>query len=266
MVGSAIVLCVIVNAVGLATTLPHLSPTGAGDWLHLASVDVSNPYATPAYRWAPAAIVIWNAIIEPMGFVAWGALHVAAVFLLRSPILIAVTLVSWPFWSDLVNGNALTFVLVATACAMRGGTTLPFFFLALLMPRPLMLPALLWILWKRPDRRTEFLLAFAIVVYASMPLLAEWFARLWSSAPSEIQQQFNIGPSRVIGLNWMFIGLPVGAWLLARGRVGLAGLAWSPYWLSYYLMMPIADLPPYRNTEASMGGTWPPSTGGTARP
>lgn len=283
LIWSAIAFGILVNAYGLATTLPHLSPLGAGDWLHLSSVSVLDPYATPAYRWAPPAIVIWKSIIEPMGFATWGALHVAAVLLLRPARLVAVTLLSWPFWSDVVNGNTLTFVVIATVWATRGQSTLPFFALALLMPRPLMLPPLLWILWKRPDRRTEFLLVFCIVILASIPHLTEWVARLETTAPLEVVQQFNLGPSRVVGLWWMVIGVPVGAWLLFHRRVGLAGLAWSPYWLSYYLLVPLVDWHPDAHdrpakmsgsavhpldpsTDGSIGATWPPSSGGTARP
>jgi hypothetical protein len=240
-VGALLIVGLAINLYGIATVLPHLRLEGAGDWLHLAGVDPSDPYATPAYRWAPPVIVVWDTVIERMGFVVWALLHVAAVALLRRPILIGLALVSWPFWADVVNGNTVTFAVVATALALEGRATTPFFFMAVFIPRPVMLPALLWILWKQPATRTTFLTVVGIMVMLSLGHLDGWIHRLISTAPREVLEPFNIGPSQWFGLQWMLVGIPVGAWLLWRGWVGLAGLAWSPYWLSYYLLMPIVD-------------------------
>ena len=41
----------------------------------------------------------------------------------------------------------------------------------------------------------------------------------------------------------MVIGLPLAAWLTWKGRLGLASLAASPYWLPYYLLMLLLELP-----------------------
>jgi hypothetical protein len=47
---------------------------------------------------------------------------------------------------------------------------------------------------------------------------------------------YNLGPSRWLGYWWLLAGVPLGAWLYWRGKVGWAGLAISPYVWSYYLL------------------------------
>ena len=68
-----------------------------------------------------------------------------------------------------------------------------------------------------------------------------------SSSTDEVGSAFNVGPTALIGLWWLLLGVPLGAWLFWRGRVGLAGLAISPYLLPYYLMMALLDIPSGRS-------------------
>lgn len=60
------------------------------------------------------------AAVGLIGPLAWAAVHVAAVFLVRRWLLIALILVAWPFWRDTLNGNVRTFVVVAGILALHG--------------------------------------------------------------------------------------------------------------------------------------------------
>jgi hypothetical protein len=54
----------------------------------------------------------------------------------------------------------------------------------------------------------------------------------------------DFGPAAFIGSLWLPIGLVLAAFLTWRGRLGLASLAASPYWLPQYLLMLLLDLVP----------------------
>jgi hypothetical protein len=61
-------------------------------------------------------------------------------------------------------------------------------------------------------------------------------------ASHDVLGPVNIGPSRFVGSWWLLVGLPFAAWLTIRGHVGWASLCVSPYWLPYYLLMPVLEL------------------------
>lgn len=64
-----------------------------------------------------------------------------------------------------------------------------------------------------------------------------WISSLAQLGPDEIANDFNLSPSRFIGLAWLVVGVPLAAWLTLRGRLGWASLAVSPYLLPYYVQM-----------------------------
>jgi hypothetical protein len=221
----------------------------AVDFHHLASAAAArDPYAVETYRWSPVAIWALMAI-TPLGITAWRAAQLVTVLTLRDWRAIAFVLVSAPFWMDVTSGQAMTFVTVAAWHALRGSRIGTWIFLAfcVLMPRPLMLPVLAWLLWKRADLR----LGFAVLVVAhGIAVLAtgfgpDWVARLLASS-SELRHVNNLAPSRFIGVAWVPIGLVIAGWLTWRGRLGLASLAASPYVFPYYLLMLILELIPRR--------------------
>lgn len=82
-----------------------------------------------------------------------------------------------------------------------------------IVPRPLMIPVAAWLLWTRPV-----------------------------AAGGDVAIPSNVGPSRFIGIPWLLVGVPLAAWLTLRGRLGVAALAASRYWLPYYLLFPIVEL------------------------
>lgn len=206
--------------------------------------------STASYGWRYSPVLAYAfTFLEVVGATAWRLLHFAAALALPGPLLITASLVSWPFWYDVETGNTMVFVLLAGAWAIRGNPVGIGAFIALtvLIPRPLMLPVLIWILWTVPAWRGRFAVIFAI--HAALVLVsgwgAEWMAELlWT--PEIHHSPSNVGPSRFIGLWWMVVGLPLAAWLTWRGRLGFASLAISPYLLPYYLIMGLLEVVPKR--------------------
>ena len=203
----------------------------------------------PWLRWSPIAAYLMIPVFAA-GIWVWRAVDVATVFALRDWKMIAITLTCLPFWLDLRLGNIVTICFVAAALAVRGGkiATPLYLGLCLLVPRPLMAPVAVWLLWKRPEWRIPFLVAALaeIAAVAAMGYLPDWWHVLTSST-GEIGNSVNLAPSRLIGEAWMLAGLPLAAWLTWRGRLGLASLAASPYWLPYYLLFGLLEMVPTRS-------------------
>jgi hypothetical protein len=221
----------------------------AVDW-HLLSraAHSPNPYIFETFRWSPVAAWLL-ALITPLGITVWRAGQLLAVFTMRDWPAIAVVLLTAPFWIDVTAGQTITFVAVAAWHALRGsrvGTWL-FFALVVLMPRPLCLPVLAWLLWKRPETRAWFAAVFAahfILVIAS-GLGPDWAARLVASG-GEMQHVTNLAPSRWIGWLWAPVGLALAVWFTRRGHLGFATVVASPYVFPYYLLMLVLELPARR--------------------
>lgn len=196
------------------------------------------------FVWSPVAAWLM-AGVSLLGYWTWVAIHVAVVFLLDRR-MIALTLLSWPFWVDAALGNTLTFAFVAAILALRGNRLAGMTYLALLLliPRPLQAPIALWLLWKEPGLRWPFAGLFVVhgvlVVWSGQGI--EWIET--ALAYGRVVQ--SIGPPAWLGPAWFAVVLLVTPWLMARGKVGVASLLVSPYWLPYYLMMPLIDL---RNTS-----------------
>jgi hypothetical protein len=156
-------------------------------------------------------------------------------------------LAAWPFWYDVEAGNILVFVVWAAAWALRGNrfAGIAFLVVVLLVPRPLMVPAAVWLLWTRPELRTPVAVVAVLVAAATLATgwMDEWVVAMLA-ASGDVANPSNIGPSRFIGtLPWLAIGIPMAAWLTWKGRVGYASLAASPYWLPYYLLVLVLELP-----------------------
>ncbi len=200
----------------------------------------------PQYRWSPLAAYFFTL---PLTLPVWWALHFAAVALLRDWKLIALVATSWPFWFEIDVGNAVTFTAVAGYFALRGSRAgeLAWFALALLVPRPLVIPLTVWLLWKRPHTRLPalVLLIASIAGAALTGYGGEWVARLLESG-GDVANFWNLAPSRFIGYLWWPAAFALGAWFTLRGRLGLASLAISPYILPYYGLMLLLEAVPRR--------------------
>lgn len=193
-----------------------------------------------SYRYSPVAIYPLS-VLTLMPEELWRALHIAALFLLPYPM---IGLVAFPFWFDVHAGNLVTFIVVAAYWALRGNrwATGILLTLTLLIPRPMMVPLVLWVLWKRPEWRVPFVALF--VVHAAAVVATgyadEWVSGLLS-AGSEVDGKVNIGPTQLIGYWWLLAALPLAGWAFWRGYPATAGLLVQPYWLPYYLLLPLAD-------------------------
>lgn len=194
------------------------------------------------FRWSPIAapLLIPVAII---GQNLWRLLHVVALVGLPGRRRL-IALASFPFWFDVQAGNIMIFLTIAAYWALRGNrwATGAVLVLAILVPRPLMVPLAAWLLWKQPEWRLPFVALFAV---HAMAVLATGYADEWAtilfSATSQMLGDLNVGPTAVFGLWWMLAAFPLAVWAFWRGYPATAGLLLQPYWLPYYLLMPLAD-------------------------
>jgi hypothetical protein len=206
-----------------------------------------SPYVVlPPYtfRWSPLAA--WILLpLTAVGPIPWLAAQFGVLLALPRRVAL-VALLTFPFWADVFEGNIMTFTLVLAVLALRGSRAASLAYLALVMlvPRPLMVPVALWLLWKRPELRIPTAAIFAVeaIGVALSGFGWEWLGKLASSG-GEIALH-NSGPSAIIGIWWIPIGLVLGAYLLWRGRLGFASLAVSPYLILYYWIFALLELVP----------------------
>jgi hypothetical protein len=232
----------------------------ADDWNELVQAATSrDPYLAHGFRWSPVAASLL-AILLPMGIGAWRALHFAALLILRDLRLVALVLVSWPFWDDMVSGNVLTFAAIAGWAAVRGSRLggVAFLAMGIMMPRPLFLPLAVWLLWKEPWTRGAA--AVLIGIHLGLVVISgfgpEWIDRLVATGGAEIAHPQNLAPTHWIGLIWIPFGAALAGWLVWRGHLGLASLAASPYLFGYYLLFAVLE---FRSaTPSTIGHRWKP--------
>ncbi len=87
----------------------------------------------------------------------------------------------------------------------------------------------------------------------TMAVLLSGYAVEWVQAVTSFtgSQQGSLGPVRYFGSAWLAVGIPLGIWMTMKGRVGLAGLAISPYVLAHYLLLVLWDVVPDRDRITS---------------
>jgi hypothetical protein len=256
---AAIILALAANVIGLATIV--IDHERAFDWdIYVEAAhrfplgtlyEWDHPYF---YRYAPQFAPILG-LLTWVGLPAWRVAHFLALAVLPSRRLAVLLLVSYPFWFDVNTGNLMVFVLLAAAWAYRGNgvATAAYLALCVLVPRPIMLPLLVWILWQRPAWRLPFIAIAAVGLLTALPTgyLPEWLGSLFRSGADEIANDFNLSPSRFIGAAWLIVGLPLSAWLIIRGRIGWASMAISPYLLPYWVQMLGLELVQPRDRSAA---------------
>lgn len=209
-------------------------------------------YTDYVYRYSPLLPYVMAPFVAA-GLGAWRLVHIAALFVLPFPIW-AVVLIAGPFWFDVANANFLTFVLVSGWFAISGDRwgIAAYFSLTALLPRPLMVPLALWLLWRRPESRIIAIVigCVAVVLTAATGELVPWLEAMLRGTDM-IGTKFDWGPGRVIGPWWIPIGTALSVWLTLRGHLGLAGLAVSPYALPYYLLIMFWELNPDARSTSS---------------
>lgn len=192
-----------------------------------------SPYVEPLYRWHPMAAYLFAL---PIGLLGWSLLHFVVLGFLPWRLALIVG-TSWPFWFEVDIGNAVIFQAVAGYMALRGyrAAEVAWLALAVLIPRPLVLPVTAWLVWQRPHTRPLFALILGAGLLSAVPY-PEWFARLTTSG-GDMANAWNLAPSRWIGWWWLGMALPLAGWLTWKGRLGFASVVVSPYILPQYLLM-----------------------------
>lgn len=193
---------------------------------------------------------VWSPLFAPfmvgvtwLGYWPWIAVKVASLALLwRRPRLIALVLGSYAFYADLSSSGVFTPIFVAGALALTGSRLAAYVYLAmfLLVPRPVQLPLVLYLLWQMPDLRRPFAIGAAIY---GLGVLASGYTIEWVTSMLDRTNGYNFyGPTYVFGKLWLLVGVPLAAWLTWRGRPGLAGWLVAPYMVQTYWLMPLIDL------------------------
>ncbi len=241
-------------AIGLNTGLiaanlsGSLFPADYRGYIAVVSSIGRDPFAVPGFRWSPLAAYLLIPVVL-IGLTGWRVAHLALLVLLRDWRLVSVTLVAWPFWYDVRLGSTFFVAYILAAAALGGSrwASVAYLGLFLVMPRPLMLPVAAWLLWQRPRllRLAALGLLFELGLLAATHELLPWVYALVEST-GEIANPTNIGPSACVGSAWLILGVPLAIWLTWKGRLGLASLAASPYWLPYYLLFALLELVPIR--------------------
>jgi len=165
-------------------------------------------------------------------------------------------LASWPLAIDLQHGALITVLVCVAAWALRGSriAAIAYLFLALLSPRPLMLPVVAFLLWQQRWLRlpaVALVVAYAVAV-AFTGYGDDWIAMLVTSGLDMYGTPLNLSPSRFIGGAWIPLGLTLAAVLTWKGRPGFAALAINPYLLPHYLLFALLELPGVRTPVSAV--------------
>jgi hypothetical protein len=255
-----------INVVAVAGLISAtLNQTVPNDWyqFHLAAQRIASglsPYTVEppwTFRWSPVAA--WLLVpLTAVGPIPWMVAQFASLLLLPRRAAV-VALLTFPFWADVYEGNILTFTFVLAVLALGGGrgsrfASLAYLGVVMLVPRPLTVPVAIWLLWRRPQLRVPAVTIFAVhaVLVALSGYGTQWLQRLATSG-DEIAAH-NAGPSALIGAWWVPIGLVLAAYLIWRGRLGLASVAASPYLILYYWLFVLLELVPARRAVQESGG------------
>jgi hypothetical protein len=231
-----------------------------------------DPYDGTIFMWTPVAALAFYPVWL-MGWHLWQLAHLGAALAMPSWRMRLVVLLAFPFWWDVELGNILVFVLLAAVWALRGKQFAvgSFLVLTVLIPRPLMAPIAMWLLWKHRRWRLPFaaMVVGAIAASGAMGLLGPFIARSLE-AGEVLQHGYNFAPSHLVGPGWLLIAFPLAAWLTWRGRLGVASVFASPYWLPYYLLLGLVDAdsdpsrtPTPRSRTPRSAARRPPDPGGS---
>lgn len=208
------------------------------------------------FTWSPVAAWIM-AGVSLVGYWPWVVAHVAAALLLfRTPLLMGLVLVSYSFWFDVAQGNTVSLAFIAGVLALQGSrpASLVYLGMLLLMPRPLMVPLAIWLLWH--DRSLWRPFAALFLVHAVL-VLGSGYAVPWLEAmfTYDLAPGITIGPTAWLGRWWLLAGIPLAAWLTWRGHIGWASLAVTPYITPQYPLVVLWELAPrhHQVNDASSG-------------
>lgn len=239
-----------------------MNAQAAVDWRQLIEAGTQiraglNPYiggtgpSGGGFVWSPLAAWLFVPL-SGLGLQVWKLLHVVAAVAMPTRRLRAATLLCFSFWSELALGNIMTFALLLAAWALRGQRWAEVVYVALvcLAPKPILLPVLVWLIWRRPALMVKTLIVVGLsnlAFVAVTGLAGAWFGALMH-AGTELAKPTNLAPSAIVGAIWIPVGLVAAVVLFLRGGVVLASLFVSPYWFASYFVMPVLE---FMNVERS---------------
>jgi hypothetical protein len=221
----------------------------AGDRFWRRSPDLYEVNELYSFRHSPL-LAIAMPTVAWIGVTGIRLVTVAAALALPTWPMRLLAMASWPFAVDLQQGALITVITLAAAWALSGSRTgaVAFIILALLSPRPLMLPLAAYLLWTQPWLRLPSLVLLAINVIAVLATgyADEWMYVLLFVSRDALDSPFNLAPSHFIGSAWLPVALGLAGWLTVRGRLGLASVVINPYVLPHYLLLALLELVPRR--------------------
>lgn len=228
-----------------------------GDWAVWGWVNIEDPYSFEWVRWSPPAVWAMTEL-EPWALPFIIAANFASLLALP-PRVALIALLAWPFWAAAMGVSFIPIIVAAGWRALDGSRTgaLVYLAFAVLIPRPLMLPVLIVLLYRHSWVRWAFVaMALGVAAYAlAVGQLDDWVVRLLEVPAA---QPYNVSPSQLIGRWWVPIGVALAALLAWRGWYGLASLAISPYLFSSYLLFGLLDLrrASLQSRTAKPGRSW----------
>lgn len=227
---------------------------GERAWAH--SPDLYEITPTYSFRHSPLLAYAMPAVAW-VGTLGIRLLTVAAAVAMPTWPMRLLALASWPFAMDVQHGALITPLVLAGAWALRESRPagIAFIAIALLSPRPLMLPVVAFLLWRQPWLRipTLVMTVASIVGVLATGYADDWLTVLTSRGLDPYGAPLNLSPTRLIGSWWIPLGLAAAAWLTYRGRPGLAALAMSPYVLPHYLLFGLLGLDASRKPRVAEG-------------
>jgi hypothetical protein len=256
-------LWVFLGAASLAASVPYIvnfSHWQLQDWDLMVDagrriVAGQDPYfasvGAEAGTWRYSPILAYAfAAIAPIGRIGWALVPFLMLPLLRDWRLIGIFLIAVPFWRDVQTGISFVEIPLLAILALRGSHAAALVLIAFgcLMPRPLMLPLVAWLLWHRPELRWPSAAIFVLLTTGA--LLTGW-ADEWVRALLEVggavAEQGQVRITTLLGPLWVLMPF-LAVWLTGRDRLGFASLAISPYWTPAYPLMLVLELPIVRAT------------------
>lgn len=231
---------VVINFVGIGLYIADIVRLGHGPWdFPNYQIATTHLFDGRMYDWGNGYVYAYSPLfawlmvpLAALGIIFWWGLHLACVALIPNWSIRLAVLLSWGFWMDTFEGNVTSFFMVAGYWAVRGNRVggWAFLILTLLIPKPQFLAGVIWLLWREPAYRKGFAM---IAVVLGLLTMASGYAFDWlttfTGASMDVDNYYQFLPSRLIGVWWLLLGIPLGLWLIWKDHPGWAGLSLSLY-------------------------------------
>jgi len=157
-----------------------VAPIG-NDWrILVGATQAADPYSSGLYVYTPLFTVLFGTLVVPLGLHAVIAAHLASLLLIRDRLALTLIVAAPVWWMVVALGNVYWFQVLVGYWALRGnrwagvGTLAAF----ALLPRPMFVPLVAWLLWQRVSLRVPAVAIVAVAVAANIATgqAGEWLA------------------------------------------------------------------------------------------